>query len=167
MICTAAHAGLRRSELLRMRTADVDLDAGTLLVREKKKRQGTRTTRRVPLSPLLSDVLRSWLDVHPGGPYLFCQVAGLANTRSARTTTGAVTRDEAHDHFRRTLASGRWAVVRGWHVLRHSFASNCAASGVDQRLIDEWMGHTTEAMRKRYQHLRPDLQQQAIRSVFG
>ena len=66
-----------------------------------------------------------------------------------------VTRDEAHDHLRRTLAGSRWAVVRGWHVLRHSFASNCAAGGVDQRLIDEWMGHTTEAMRRRYRHLPP------------
>jgi integrase len=167
MMCTAAHTGVRRSELLRMRLADVDLAGGTLLVREKKKTRGTRTTRRVPLSPFLSEVLNKWTRVHPGGGYLFCQVAGLPNTRSTRTTTGAVTRDDAHDHFRRTLAGSRWGVVRGWHVLRHSFASNCAACGVDQRLIDEWMGHTTEAMPKRYRHLRPGLQQDAIRSVFG
>ncbi len=167
MICTAAHAGVRRSELLRMRVADVDLEGGTLLVREKKKAQGTRTTRRVPLSPLLSETLREWRSAHPGGTYLFFQSPGLPRGRSARTSAGAVTRDEAHDHFRRTLAGSRWEVVRGWHVLRHSFASNCAASGVDQRLIDEWMGHTTDAMRKRYRHLRPDLQRQAIRSVFG
>src|SRR5437879_5523061 len=30
------------------------------------------------------------------------------------------------------------AVVRGWDVFRYSFASNCAACGIDQRLIDEW-----------------------------
>jgi integrase len=139
----------------------------SLLVREKKRSRGTRTTRRIPLSPFLSEILREWISVHPGGGHLFCQVAGLPNTRWTRTTTGAVTRDEAHDHFRRTLDGSRCGVVRGWHVLRHSFASNCAACGVDQRLIDEWMGHTTEAMRKRYRHLRPDLQQHAIRSVFG
>ena len=44
----------------------------------------------------------------------------------------------------------KWEVMRGWHVLRHSFISFCAAAGVDQRLIDEWVGHTTEEMRKRY-----------------
>ena len=36
----------------------------------------------------------------------------------------------------------------------------------DQRLIDEWVGHTTEEMRRRYRHLIPSLEQQAIRSVF-
>jgi integrase len=51
-------------------------------------------------------------------------------------------------------------------VLRHSFASNCAAGGVDQRLIDGWLGHTTEEMRKRYRHLIPSHEQQAIRGLF-
>jgi integrase len=46
--------------------------------------------------------------------------------------------------------------VRGWHVLRHSFVSLCANRGVDQRLIDEWVGHATEDMRRRYRHLSGD-----------
>ena len=120
----------------------------------------------MPLSPTLAGVLGDWLKAHPGGPYLFCQEPGCPGSRSKRRATSPVTRDEAHGHFRRTLAGSRWRVVRGWHVLRHSFASNCVAGGVDQRLIDEWMGHTTEAMRRRYRHLTPDLQQQTIRSVF-
>jgi integrase len=57
--------------------------------------------------------------------------------------------------------------VQGCHVLRHSFASNCAQKGADQRIIDAWMGHQTEAMRRRYSHLFPDQQQAAIHSVFG
>jgi integrase len=78
-----------------------------------------------------------------------------------------VTSNEARDHLKRTLRLGEWSVVRGWHVLRHSFASNCAASGIDQRLIDEWLGHTTEEMRRRYRHLIPSRERQAIQSVFG
>ena len=78
-----------------------------------------------------------------------------------------LTRSEAHDHFKRTLANSKWAKLRGFHVFRHSFASNLAAAGVDQRIIDKWMGHQTEEMRKRYQHLFPDQQRQAIDSVFG
>jgi integrase len=38
---------------------------------------------------------------------------------------------------------------------------------VDQRIIDEWMGHQTEEMRKRYRHLLPDQQQMAIDLVVG
>jgi integrase len=78
-----------------------------------------------------------------------------------------LTGSEAHDHFKRTLAGSRWEVMRGWHVLRHSFISCCAAAGGDQRLIDEWVGHTTGEMRRRYRHLIPSVQKQAIRSVFG
>jgi len=34
----------------------------------------------------------------------------------------------------------KWSVIPGWHCLRHSFISNCAARGVDQRLIDHASG---------------------------
>ena len=57
--------------------------------------------------------------------------------------------------------------IRGWHVFRHSFISNCAAKGIDQRMIDRWSGHQTDEMRKRYTHLFPDSQRQAIQLVFG
>jgi hypothetical protein len=38
---------------------------------------------------------------------------------------------------------------------------------VDQRLIDAWVGHTTEEMRRRYRHLLPNQERQAIQTVFG
>jgi integrase len=166
MACTAAHTGARRSELLRLRVHDVDLAGGTLLLREKKRAKGQRTTRRVPLSPFLAATLGDWIAGHPGGVHLFCQGPGPVQVLAPRGEPTPVTRNEAHDHLRRTLDAGRWSVVRGWHVLRHSFASNCAAGGVDQRLIDGWLGHTTEEMRKRYRHLIPSHEQQAIRGLF-
>ncbi|MDX2036810.1 MAG: site-specific integrase [Isosphaeraceae bacterium] len=162
----AAHTGARRSEMIRTHVADVDLEGGTVLIREKKRARGQRTTRRVPLSPHLAAALREWLEVHPGGQTLFSQATGVTRSKTKRSTASAVTRDEAHDHFKRTLAGSKWKVIRGWHVLRHSFASNCAASGVDQRLIDSWLGHTTE-IRKRYLHLIPSNESTALRSVFG
>jgi hypothetical protein len=35
------------------------------------------------------------------------------------------------------------------------------------RLIDHWVGHSTDAMRRRYSHLLPAVSQAAILSVFG
>jgi site-specific recombinase XerD len=58
-------------------------------------------------------------------------------------------------------------VLRGFHVLRHSFVSCLAAAGVDQRIIDEFVGHQTDEQRRRYCHLVPDVKQQAISRVFG
>jgi integrase len=167
MICFAAHTGTRRSELLRVRIADVDLDGGTALVREKKRARGKRTSRRVPLSSFLQGVLRAWLATHPGGPFLFSHFGKEARGPKATGVPTAISPDEAYHCFEHATAGSKWAVLRGWHVLRHSFISNCAACGVDQRMIDEWVGHTTEEMRKRYRHLFPDQQQAAIRAVFG
>ena len=50
----------------------------------------------------------------------------------------------------------------GFHSYRHSFASNLAALSVDQRVIDEFMGHQTDAMRKRYRHLFPSARSSAM-----
>jgi len=194
MICFAAHTGARRSEILRVLVSDVDLDGKTVLIREKKRSRKQRTTRRVPLSPFLAGVLQDWIAVHPGRDYLFCQQAEVTRSKKRSRTTGhqsgegratslagraatvrrreqtgvlPLTKDEAHDHFKRTLAGSRWQVVPGWHCLRHSFISACASQGIDQRLIDEWTGHSTEEQRRRYRHLYPTTQQQAIQAVFG
>jgi integrase len=39
--------------------------------------------------------------------------------------------------------------------------------GIDQRIIDAWVGHTTEDMRRRYRHLFPNSEKQAMSLVFG
>jgi integrase len=57
-------------------------------------------------------------------------------------------------------------MIRGWHVSRHCFNSCCAAAVVDRRLIDDWVGHTTEKIQKRYRHLISSIQKLAIRGVF-
>jgi len=58
-------------------------------------------------------------------------------------------------------------MLRSFHLLRHSFISCLACAGVDQRIIDDLVGHTTEEMRKRYRHLYPSTQQDALKGVFG
>jgi integrase len=194
LLCTAAHTGARRSEQLRIEVTDVNFDDDTILIREKKRSRKQRTTRRVSFTPFLKEVLREWLRVHSGGQYLFCQGELVARSKKRSATTGhasgktrpttlrgrvakvrargrpglgPLTKDEAHDHFKRTLAGSRWAVLRGYHVLRHSFISCLTAAGVDQGIIDEFVGHQTEEQRRRYRHLIPDVKQQAIAGVFA
>lgn len=125
---------------------------------------------------------------------MFCQAGVVARSKNRGRTTGhigdqkresttkgrqaavrkretqpvaAVSRDEAHDHLKRILAGSKWAVLEGYHLLRHSFISCLAAAGVDQRIIDEFVGHCSEEQRRRYRHLVPDLKQKAIAGVFG
>jgi len=100
--------------------------------------------------------MQDWFSRHPGGQYTLCQKAGQP-----------ISEQMAAHHFVWAVENSKWDKLRGWHVFRHSFASNCARKGLDQRLIDEWMGHQTDEMRRRYRHLFPDQQQLALASVFG
>ena len=104
MACTAAHTGARRSERLRSEVTDVDVAAGTVTVRGKKRSKTQRTTRSVSLTPLLTQVLRDWLAVHPGGRFLFCQTGTVARSKTTGHQSGA--------RRAKTLA-GRRATVAG------------------------------------------------------
>lgn len=167
LVCTAAHTGARRSELVRIEIADVDFEGSTILIRERKRSREKRTTRRVAITTFLKQVLLDWLNNHPGGPWLFAQNAKVIRSKSKRSAATQLTRNECHDHLKRSLADGKWKVLRGLHALRHSFISCLAAAGVDQRIIDELVGHQTEEQRRRYRHIAPNVTQEAISRVFG
>ena len=167
MFVLVAHTGARRSEILKSQMDDFDFESRTVLIREKKRNhEKSLTYRRVRMSDSLMSTMSDWFSHHPGGPYAICAPPELLR-RKARERGLPLTRSEAHDHFKRALRGSKWSKIRGFHVFRHSFASNLAAAGVDQRIIDEWMGHQTEEMRKRYRHVFPDQQQKVIDSVFG
>lgn len=166
MFVFAAHTGARRSEILRSEPEDIDLVGRTLTIREKKRVRGRLTTRLVPLSPRLYAVLDQWLARHPGYGATFSLGPGILRSKKRRPPFAPLTSDEAQDHFKRALAGSKWSSIRGWHVFRHSFCSNCAAAGIDQRVINAWVGHQTEEMVKRYRHLIPNQQQEAICRVF-
>lgn len=167
LFAMAAHTGARRSELLRTLVTDVDFATATVCIHERKRKHVMRTTRRVPLSPFLAGVLKAWLAEHPGGQYLFCLAGDVPHSHKRGLGIRAVNSNEAHGFFKRTLADSKWDRLRGWHLFRHSFCSNCAAAGVDQRVINAWVGHQTEDMVRRYRHLIPNQQQEAIERVFG
>jgi integrase len=52
MVAAAAYTGARRSELLRIHVDDIDLQRKTILIHERKRVKGQKTTRRVPPHPV-------------------------------------------------------------------------------------------------------------------
>jgi integrase len=93
---------------------------------------------------------------HPGGAYTM----SLERDVQMRPTT-------LHEAFKWLFKKSKWKVMRGFHVFRHSFASNLARAGVDQRVIDDLMGHQTEDMRRRYRHFTLQQKDEAIRKLYG
>ena len=161
MFVFAAHTGARRSEILRSCPNDF---GDTLTVRERKRKKGRWSTRQVPISSRLRDAINEWLIIRPESPILICNTADRWGVREAGEP---ITYDQANHHFAHSLKGSRFSELRGWHVFRHSFCSNCALQGIDARLIDEWVGHTTEEMRRRYRHFFPSSSKAALKSVFG
>ena len=158
MLCFAAYTGARRSEILRSEIDDLDFTSSVITIREKKRCRGKLSTRTVPMQGALKQVLINWLDNHPGSNFTF------ADIKASETEASEISNDQASNFFEKTFQNSKWEVLHGWHLFRHSFCSNCAAAGIEQRVINEWVGHQTIEMVRRYRHLFPSRQQEAIAS---
>lgn len=158
-----AYTGMRRGEILRLRWVDVDLDEDYVYARSRKQsRRKSETSRRIDLHSELKQELLAWRKERPRGQFVVCE----------KDTLEPVKKDRANRCFWQPMRGTNWCLDTskdwfkiGFHSYRHSFASNLPAAGVDQRIIDEWMGHQTEAMRRRYRHLFPKDRKSAIRAI--
>ena len=157
-----AYTGIRRGEVLRLRWIDVDLDEGYICARSRKQsRSRTEVIRRIDVHPELKQILLEWRKQRRKGQHVVCDGQSLE----------PLEKDRANRCFWQPMRGTDWCLDSkknwfkvGFHTYRHSFASNLAALGIDQRIVDEFMGHQTEAMRRRYRHLFPKNRRSAIES---
>jgi len=155
-----AYTGIRRGEVLRLRWSDVDLAGGFVFARSRKQsRRRLEVVRRIDMHPELRRALTEWRKERPKGQFVVGE----------HDTVEPLDKDRANRYFWQPMRGTHWCLDTkknwfkiGFHNYRHSFASNLAAAGVDQRIINEWMGHSTEAMRRRYRHLFPSARRSAI-----
>ncbi|MCB0327918.1 MAG: tyrosine-type recombinase/integrase [Bdellovibrionales bacterium] len=156
MFVFVAYTGARRSELCRSLIDDFDFNQNQILIRERKRRKDMEETFRfVPMHSKIRATMLEWFTEHPGGQFTLTHSDSKRNYESADGMVG-LNVTEAHWHFKQALKDTKWSVIKGFHVLRHSFGSNLARSGqVSRDEIGEWMGHTTEEMKSLYQHLFP------------
>jgi integrase len=141
--------GLRRDELFSLRKDDVDLVLNLITVEDGKGGK----LRTVPLDPdgsaaqvlarLKKDSTSQWVFTSPH--------SGGKLTRVDRSLASACDAAEVEPI---TL-----------HVLRHTFCTRLAASGVDVRTIKELAGHSDIQTTMRYLHLVEGNKHQAIRKL--
>jgi integrase len=136
----------------------VNFKSGVVTIREKKKdHTQDYTTRDVHMNARLIPALRAWIKAHPGGQHLLCDESGKPIT----IRSGRLERE-----FDATLKGSKFAVIPGWHTLRHSFASILASKGIDQRVINKYMGHLDEKTVERYRHLYRETGREAVESLL-
>jgi site-specific recombinase XerD len=136
---TAYAAGLRLSEVVGLRVADIDSRRMVLRVRQGKGRKD----RDVMLSPRLLTVLRRyWQAVRPVD-YLFpgARPDRPISPRSVQKVCQAA-----------LIVSGLKKRV-SLHSLRHSFATHLLEAGTDLRTIQILLGHNHLSTTMRYTHV--------------
>jgi site-specific recombinase XerD len=136
---TAYSAGLRVSELIRLKPTDIHSDRMLFRVNQGKGRKDRYTL----LSERLLRELRAYWREYRPVEWLFPNVAG---TRHMPTYT------PARAFYRLKVRAGI-THGHGIHTLRHSFATHLLEAGVDLRTIQILMGHNSLNTTLKYLHI--------------
>lgn len=171
-----AMTGLRRGELLGVRWQDVDLDAGTLAVRQTVTSVGTailfstpktdRGTRMIDLDPRDAEALRQHraaqlaerMELGLGRPEPSALV--FAQPDGAPLNPGLFS-----DRFNRLVKAAGLPPIRV-HDLRHSHASLGLASGVPAKVMANRLGHSSVSITlDTYSHVLPQQSKEAASRI--
>lgn len=138
LLMTSYSAGLRVSELVGLKIADVDSKRMTLHVREGKGKKD----RMVPLSKLLLETLRQYFSRYKPKIYLFEKETGNPfDARYAQAILKAA---------KQKAGIGKKGSI---HMLRHSYATHLLEGGTDIRYIQAFLGHGSLKTTMRYTHV--------------
>ena len=139
LLMTAYAAGLRCSELSRLRASDID--SGRMLIRVDQGK-GNKD-RYVPLSPrLLEEPRHYWRRTRPMDWMFPSPVTGRCMSRDGIWQIYQTARERAG------IEKGG-----GIHSLRHAYATDLLEAGVDLHDIQRRMGHASPRTTMRYLHL--------------
>jgi integrase/recombinase XerD len=140
ILMTAYAAGLRVSEVTRLRVTDIDSQRMVIRVAQAKGQKD----RYVMLSPRLLEILRDyWRAARPPGDYLF------PGTRWDQPLSTDTVQEAARQARQRAGLSKHVTV----HTLRHSFATHLLEAGTDLRTIQVLLGHRSFSTTARYVHI--------------
>jgi integrase/recombinase XerD len=139
LLMTIYAAGLRRSEVARLRVKDIDSARMTITVHQGKGQKD----RVVMLSPVLLDTLRQyWRHAKPK-QWLF----------PGENPDQPITDNDIFGVFHNAVRRAGITKKVSPHSLRHSFATHLLESGTDLRTIQILMGHRSLKTTARYLHV--------------
>lgn len=168
--------GMRRGELLGLRWADVDLDAGQLAIRqtlvaigyrvEYSEPKTERSRRRIGLDPVTVAGLRSWrarqAEERLAWGEAWTDDNGLVFTRE----DGRPIHPQSLSQFFEKRSKAASLPTIRLHDLRHSYASAALSAGVAPKVVSERLGHSSIAITSDvYQHVLPELDDEAAARV--
>ena len=139
LLMTTYSAGLRVSEVVRLKPTDIESDRMLIRVEPGKGRKDRYTI----LAERSLKVLRQyWKAYHPGA-WLF----------DRPDHNGPISISTAQRVYTKARRAAGVSHGRGIHSLRHAFASPLLEAGVDVMTIKQWMGHNSLRTTAGYLHV--------------
>jgi len=173
---TIFSTGLRRGEALALRWGDLNLDSGTLLVRQSLQ----RVTGRNVLGPTKTPKGRRLIDLLPSLVVQLRRYRQEVDTERLLLGIPVTRNDFAFSHpdgrplepntvthtFSKTMRAA--GIELNLHGLRHTFASMMLAAGVNIKAISQTMGHSSVSITLDiYSHLMPGIGRPAVELMDG
>ncbi len=158
-LTTIYSCGLRLSEGTQLKVEDIDGDRGYISIRQSKGNKD----RNVPLPQKTLALLREQWKKHRNKVWIFPS-AGHGGKNMPYATT-PISKSSVQVAFRKALKTAGINKKATVHTLRHSWATHLLEAGINLRLIQAWLGHSTPATTSVYTHLTEKAKSRAIKSI--
>ena len=161
-------SGLRKGELVALRWEDVDIQSRTISISRQYVRnpdgsleltrpKTENSVRLVSIPQAAVELLLQEHEKHPDSPYLF-----------PSPLTGEMYHPDSVVNLHKKILKDAGLEDIRFHDLRHTFATNALASGVDAKTLSGILGHTNASFTlDTYTHVTPDMQRAASDVVGG
>lgn len=146
-LSTIYACGLRLQEGIRLAVPDIDSARMMIHVRHGKGNKD----RYVPLPQRMLKLLRDYWSTHRH-PVLIFPAEGRDHINLSKATE-PMSKSSVQDAFRAALKQSGINKLASVHTLRHSWATHLLEAGVNLRLIQEYLGHSSPATTSVYTHL--------------
>jgi integrase/recombinase XerD len=156
---TVYSLGLRLQEGLHLQLSDID---STRMLVHVHRGKGAKD-RYVPLPASTLDMLRTYWCSHRNPRWLF--PATGRNRKGAATATHPMGRSSVQNALRRVVVQLGIAKQVSIHTLRHSYATHLLEAGVNLRLIQLYLGHSSLQTTTLYLHLTSHGQEHAVATI--
>ncbi len=154
MAMVSLHAGLRAGEIFSLTWGDLDIENGLLLLRDTKNKETRYGFMTQTLKGELSELV-------PGKPSELI----FKDRFGKKIKSISATWDRVVDKLGLNEGIADRRLKFTFHGLRHTFASNLVASGIDLFRVQQLLGHKTPKMTLRYAHMSPEGLRDAVNQM--
>lgn len=168
-------SGMRRGEVIGLKWADVDLDAGRLAVRRARVAIGyqvvwstpktAKSARVIALDAATCDVLRAHGSRQDDEKALVGDSYRDEDILFAKPDGSPLHPDYVSQRFGRIVKKAGLPMIRP-HDTRHTAATLLLEAGISVKVVSERLGHsTTSITADLYQHVAPHMQEEAANKL--